>query len=61
MTWKTNEVKVFLDGVQEGNTDTLCDIPDDLDRINIGGAWVSPAELNGLLNNIKIYKVITTK
>jgi len=36
-TWKTNELKLYFDGVAEGSTDTSVTLPNDLDQIGIGG------------------------
>jgi hypothetical protein len=60
-TWKTNSVKLVLDGLPEGTEDTSADPPNDLDVISVGSRETSLLQLNGLVSNIKIYKKPTRK
>jgi len=53
--WETDNLKALIDGTQEGSTDTACDMPDDVDRIDIGQSVSSTLQLNGLIQNLRIY------
>jgi len=55
ITWETDELKQFVDGVQDGSTDTSVDIPDDLDRINIGNDEAEGSHLAGLICDVELY------
>lgn len=61
-TWKTDSEHLYLDASEEGSEDTACDIPDDLDNIDISQNRTAVAQLSGLLSNLRIYKkVLATK
>ena len=55
-TWRTNREKIYVGSITEGTPDTSCDIPNDLDRINIGSNTTGASQLGGLIRDIKIYK-----
>jgi hypothetical protein len=41
--------------VLDGNQDTDCAIPDDLDRIDVGSYVNGAYQLNGLIRDVRIY------
>lgn len=52
--YATNSMSVIVDGVQSGS-DTLCDVPDDLDTLDVGQNGSSVGQLKGLIQNFRIY------
>jgi hypothetical protein len=52
--WETDNFKQVLDET-DIDTDTLVDIPDDLDRIDIGSLYDETQQMNGHIAHIKIY------
>jgi hypothetical protein len=55
MTLLDNDLVHYVDGVSDG-TDTSVDIPDDLDRLDIGQTQGGGGQFNGLISNIRIFK-----
>lgn len=53
--WKTDSVRLFVDGSENGTEDTSADMPDDLDRINVGCFQGGGYETNGLIRNVRIW------
>jgi hypothetical protein len=53
--YKKNHLSLIIDGASEGTVDTTVDIPDDLDRIDIGQSWTAGEQLNGIISDIRIY------
>jgi hypothetical protein len=60
ITWKTDQLTLYRNGSSVGTPDTAVDIPDDLDRIQIGGDRSNGDELDGIMSDFKIFKKITT-
>jgi len=54
LSWQTDNLELFVDGASEG-TDTAADIPDGLDRIDIGVDHAGTNMFGGLIQNIRIY------
>ena len=59
LTWATNSLKLYVDGVLVG-TDSAVGIPDDLDVIDIGQR-AGGNLLNGVITNFKIHRRPTKK
>ena len=55
LTWKESDLRLYIDGLLEAR-DTACDVPDNLDRINIGMDAGGSAQLSGLISNLKVWK-----
>lgn len=55
ITWQANEVKLYVDGVQEGATDTSATMPVDLTSMTVGCYSSAGYEVYGALKDIKIY------
>ena len=53
--WQTDSVISTVDG-ENGTEDTSCDIPDDLDEIDVGMAANNAGQLNGIISDVKIYR-----
>lgn len=58
VTWIVDSLKLYVDGAEEGVEDTTVDIPDDIDKIDIGMFSGNTNQINGLISNIKIYNKI---
>jgi hypothetical protein len=52
--WATDDMKLILDDTDISTSNDV-DIPDDLDRIEIGGFYASTQQVNGHIAHIKIY------
>jgi len=61
MTWKTDELTQYDDGTPDSSPDTSCDMPDDLDRIEIGSSYSIAGQFLGLIQNIRIYDELITR
>lgn len=59
ITWKTDEATVFVDNVLEA-TDSLVDIPNDLDRIDVGRRGAVD-HFNGVISDLKLYKKVNKR
>jgi len=55
LTYKTNKLTASVDGVPDASPDTLVDIPDDLDQIDIGQNLSGALQPACLIRNIRIY------
>jgi hypothetical protein len=53
-TWKTDDVKTYVDGVLGGIPDTSASIPDEIDQIDIGMAPPNSSQCNCLISDIKL-------
>lgn len=53
--WEENNVVAGVDGVDDTSPDTTADIPDDLDRINVGTNYNQSSNANGLIQDFRIY------
>jgi len=60
LRWEEDNLIVSRDGV-DGTPDTSVDIPDDLDRIDIGMDTGLGVQARGLISNLRIYDEPTTK
>ena len=61
MAWETDNLVAYRDGVPDASPDTSCDIPDDLDRIEIGASYALGSQFSGLIQNLRIYNIPTSK
>jgi len=59
--WETDNLRVIRDGVTDSTPDTTCDMPDDIDLMNIGQAHNAVTQANGIISNIRIYDEPTTE
>lgn len=55
VSYRADELKLFVDGAQEGATDTDCGMPNDLDRIDVGQKLTSVDHANDVISNFRIY------
>lgn len=53
-TWRDDSLKVDVDGATEA-TDAACDMPDDLDRIDVGCSRAGADQWKGMIRNLRIY------
>lgn len=53
-TFKTNDTRVYIDGEQKGQ-DTSCDMPDDIDTMNIGRNAAALLQPNAVISEFEIY------
>lgn len=60
-TWKTNSAKQYVDGAIDGTEDTVCTIPTGLTQLDVGAYLSAGHEANGLISNLKIFGLPTTK
>ena len=60
LLYDTDNVRVIRDG-SEGTADSSADIPDDLDALAIGQNNTATLQTNGLIQNLRIYNIPTTK
>ena len=51
----------YNDGVPDASPDTSCDMPSDLDRIDIGMSQSATNHFNGLIQNLRIYNTPTSR
>ena len=56
--WETDFLRIYVDGVNEGGTDTSTVVPDDLNWIDIGQFTNSAIQPNCLISNFKIFRKI---
>lgn len=49
LIWEADRFRAYLDGIQEGSTDTNCGVPNDIDRLSI-------SQSNGVVSNICIFR-----
>jgi len=61
MRWEDDYLVAYRDGVPDASPDTSCDMPDDLDRIDIGMSQAISNHTTGLIENLRIYNIPTTK
>jgi len=61
LVWKTDLLTAYLDGVPDASPDISCDIPDDIDRIEIGSSYALGTQFSGLLRNLRIYNTPITR
>jgi len=54
LSWQTDNLELFVGGASEG-TDTEADIPDGLDRIDIGADRIGASAFGGLIQNLRIF------
>ncbi|MDC1299926.1 hypothetical protein N8Z24_00305 [bacterium] len=52
--YDTDDLSSARDGVF-GTADTACDMPDDLDRMDVGSNYTGGQQINGLIQNFRIY------
>jgi len=55
VSWQDDALRLFVDGVEEGTADTDCDLPDDLDRIDIGANYDGTWSANAHIRDVRIY------
>lgn len=55
LAYETDNIIFYNDGLP-GTADASCDIPDDLDELDIGMQFDGTLQLNGLIQNLRIYK-----
>ena len=60
LTWETDDLNIYIDDSLEA-TDNVCDVPDDLDQIDIGMHRNNAGEPNAVISNIRIFKVPITQ
>jgi len=53
--YKTNSIKMKIDGLEVGTEDTSCTIPDDIDYLEVGQS-LAASQPNSLISNFKVYK-----
>lgn len=56
ITWSTNNLRVYVDGILDGSDFASADIPVNLDRIDIGQSRAFVSQLNGLISDLKIWR-----
>lgn len=54
LLWETDNLEAFVNGVSVG-TDVDADIPDDLDRIDVGKSHTTSNNLNGVIAEFKLF------
>lgn len=54
-SYATDDLRLYTDGTQDAQ-DVTCDMPDDLDEIDIGQGRPGGAQFNGLISDLKIWK-----
>jgi hypothetical protein len=52
--WRTDRARQLVDGAEDGTVDVVCEMPDDLDRIDVGMNLSSGGQLNGVISNLRI-------
>jgi len=60
VTWETDNLKLYVDGTQEGSTDVDCGVPDNIDEIDIG-SYGGISHTKAIISDLKIWSFITLK
>jgi hypothetical protein len=55
VNYKTNAANLLIDGTQEGTPDSSCDVPNDLDELDVGQGAADSSQLNGGIKVLRIY------
>ena len=55
-TWKTNDVRLYVDGTQVTTTISTITAPPTFDYIRLGASHLNTNQLNAIMSNIKVYK-----